>query len=390
MLVRIMGLAFSIALLAVQTLAFGDDAPAWLRQGAALKVPAFDKKVATVVLVDESTVTVGEDGRVTRVSTYAIRILNREGRSAAVAREGYDTDSGKVREMHAWLIRPSGQVKSYGKDYTLDEAEALNDVYDESRLKKISAVDDAEPGSVFGFQATTEERPFFNQTVWYFQEKDPVVSSHLTLVLPAGWKANGITFNHEKVEPTINGTSYSWELRDLPPLEFEPASPSWHNLVPLLAVDYSPTEGTRAPATRSFDNWTEISRWYTGISDPQSAPDDRIAAKARELTTNTKTELERIQAIGRFVQSIQYISIQIGVGRWRPHTAAQVFAKFRDRIRPANLYQHLVHVHRLRLRWIARSLRAFCRLRLCFPRTRRALFFRRYQCVVPALRLGFK
>ena len=42
--------------------------------------------------------------------------------------------------------------------------------------------------------------------------------------------------------------------------------------------------------------------------------DDAVAAKARELTANSKTELDKIRAIGTFVQNLQYISIDIGVG----------------------------------------------------------------------------
>jgi Domain of Unknown Function with PDB structure (DUF3857)/Transglutaminase-like superfamily len=328
MYTRLIGLLFAAGItFAAPVFAFGDEAPSWLRQAAELKVPAFDKRVSAVVLVDDSTMTVGEDGRVTRVSTYAVRILTREGREAAVAAEAYETDSSKVREIHAWLIRPSGQVKRYGKDNTIDEAEAVNDVYDESRIKKISAVSDAEAGSVFGYQTTAEIHPFFNQTKWYFQETSPVMSSRITLALPAGWRARGVTFNHASVEPTVSGSNYTWELRDLPPLEIEPASPNLVNLVPRLAINYWPAEGVRAPSTRSFDNWNEVSRWYTSLTEPQSGADEKIAAKARELTAGAKTELERIRAIAAFVQHIQYISIQIGVGRWRPHAAPQVFSK---------------------------------------------------------------
>ena len=52
--------------------------------------------------------------------------------------------------------------------------------------------------------------------------------------------------------------------------------------------------------------------------------------KARELTANSKTDFDRIKAIGHFVQNLQYISIDIGVGRgngYRPHAASQVLAK---------------------------------------------------------------
>ena len=116
-------------------------------------------------------------------------------------------------------------------------------------------------------------------------------------------------------------------------------------MVPRLAVDYFPAEGARLTTSRAFDSWNEVSRWYSGISDSQAQPDARIIAKANELTANTRTELEKIQAIARYVQSIQYISIQIGVGRWRPHAASEVLAKsYGDCKDKANLMRALLKV----------------------------------------------
>lgn len=305
----------------------GDEAPTWLRQAAAQKLPAYDRTVSAVVLVDESTVTVAEDGRVTTQYSYAVRILSREGRESAVAEEGYATDRGKVKEMRAWLIQPSGVVRSYDNDDVIDEAVALNDVYNESRVKKISAVNAVEPGAVFGYQTTSESRPYFHEAVWLFQTSEPVVSSKFTLILPPGWHVRATTFNHADVVPQINGSSQSWELRDLPPIQDEPASPSLSNLAPRIAIKYFPGEGVKNPGVRSFEDWSDVSRWYSELTDPQAVPDEKIAAKARELTASAKTEFERIRAIGRYVQNIQYISIQIGVGRLRPHPANEVFAK---------------------------------------------------------------
>ena len=323
---RFAALLFLLLLSATSAPVLADDAPGWLRQAATIQVPAFDKKVSSVVLIDESVITVGEDGQLTTISTYAVRILNREGRSQALAAVGYDTDIGKVRDFRAWLLKPSGQVKSYGKDETIDQTES-NDVYDESRVKKIVASSDAEPGAVFGYQTTTETRPFFYQSTWHFQGAAPVISSRLTLTLPAGWRASSVTFNHAEIKPAVNGLTYTWELRDLAPLEWEPASPTLINLAPRVAVKYFPIERTKNPGVRSFERWSDVSRWYSELSDRQATPDERIAAKARELTAGAKTELEKIRAIGQYVQRIQYISVQIGVGRWRPHAASEVLAK---------------------------------------------------------------
>ena len=344
MLKQLIGACFALVLLAVPASALGDEPPSWLRQAAALKLPTYDKKVSSVVLVDESNMVVGEDGRVTRTSTYAVRILTRDGRGSAVAAEGYETDFGKIREIRAWLIQPSGKVSSYNNDNVIDEAD-LDDVYNESRVKRIVARNDAEAGSVFGYTIVSEMKPFFNQSVWYFQGVEPVVSSKLTLTLPAGWRANAITFNHSKIDPVVNGTVYTWELRDISPLEIEPASPSLVNLVPRLAVNYFPAEGARLSASRAFESWSEVSSWYASMTDSQAQPDARVIAKAKELTTNARTELEKIQGIARYVQGIQYISIQIGVGRWRPHAASEVIAKsYGDCKDKANLMRALLKV----------------------------------------------
>src|SRR5438552_15644365 len=104
-----------------------------------------------------------------------MRVLTREGRELAVAREFYESDGGKVRDMHAWLIRPSGQIKKYGKDEIIDAIEDPNDIYNESRFKLIDASKDADAGCVFGYQTTTEERSIFSQDVWSFQHRLPIL-----------------------------------------------------------------------------------------------------------------------------------------------------------------------------------------------------------------------
>ena len=305
-----------------------DEAPGWLQQAAAIKVPAYDKEVSAVVLRNDEDVVVGNDGRVTTTTTYAVRILTRDGREYAQAIEPYLTNSSKVNDLHAWLIRPNGVVKKYGKDETVDVIADTNDIYNESRKKLIYAVDDADIGVVFGYQATGEDHPLFNQDVWGFQNLLPTIESHYSLSLPSGWRATSFTFNHEKVEPTVNGSNYAWELRDLAPIRDEPASPKLYNLIPVIAINYSQADS--GISSKNFETWAQVSRWATDLHDPQAIPDESIAAKARELTANSKTELDRIKAIGHFVQNLQYISIDIGVGRgngYRPHAASQVLAK---------------------------------------------------------------
>ena len=52
----------------------GDETPQWVQQAAAIKVPAYDKDVPAVVLLDESFTTISADGRINEVYNYAVRI----------------------------------------------------------------------------------------------------------------------------------------------------------------------------------------------------------------------------------------------------------------------------------------------------------------------------
>ena len=327
--------------------ASGDDAPAWLRQAANLTIPTYDKDVTAVVLVDDGTISVSDDGRTVKVYNFAVRILRRDGRGYAQARVGYVPESGKVKELRAWLIHGDGEVKRYGKDETLDLAGTPNDVYDEYRFKRITAGSEADAGMVFGYTYTTEDRTVFSQDDWAFQSAIPAISSRYTLVLPSGWRAEGVTFNHPKVEPKISGTTYTWELTNLDPVPREPLSPSLTNLVARLAVSYYPPAGQNS-GIKTFANWSDVSAWMSELEDPQVVVDDPLAGKARELTANARTEYEKIQAIGRYVQNIQYISIQTGLGRgggYRPHVATQVFAKsYGDCKDKANLMRAMLKV----------------------------------------------
>lgn len=330
------------------TAAPGDEVPSWVQQAVAIKAPQFDKDVPAVVLVDESQTTIGSDGKQNETYNYAVRILRREGRDYAAGRVSYIPNISKVKDFRAWLIRPGGAIKRYGKDDTVDVAGDLNDVYNEYRVKRISGSADADTDAVFAYTYTREDRSVFSQAEWFFQGSLPVINSRYNLTVPEGWRAEGVTFNHPKIEPKINGTSYSWELSNLAPIPEEPLSPSLSNLVPRLAISYFPSAATQSLSIKTFKSWSEVAGWLTELSDPQVIIDDAMARKAHELTALAKTEFEKIRAISSYVQNIQYISIQTGIGRgggYRPHAANEVFAKsYGDCKDKANLMRAMLKV----------------------------------------------
>lgn len=296
------------------TAAFAEgSAPNWLRQASAQQAPTYVKDVPGVVLYDSQEVTLDGENRLVTIENYAVKILTREGRGLAAAQAFYLMSFSKVRDINAWVIRPDGSVKEYDKKSVLDVIADQDDVYNEGRVKIIDASGDVDTGFVFGYTVVTEDKPLFYQDNRAFQGRLPVLVSRYALNLPSGWKASSVTFNHAEVKPQITGASYVWELRNLAPITPEPMSPSVRNMAPRIAVNYSPDNAAQA-VNRAFIDWTAVSRWGSGLHDPQVIVDDAVAVKARELTATSKTELEKIRAIGTYVQNLQYISIDIGVG----------------------------------------------------------------------------
>jgi hypothetical protein len=305
-----------------------DPVPAWLQEASKISTPSFTvEDVPAVVLHNEQNVTLDKEGKLTTNTFYSVRILRRGGEDYAVATIPYLQSSSKVRDLKAWLIRGDGSVKFLGKDNIIDQISDPDDIYNEYRVKIIDVSNEATTGAVFGFQAVVEERPLFTQEIWSFQRRLPTIVSRYTLNLPSDWQAKSVTFNHENVTPSVNGSSYTWELKDLPPIPPEPASPSINNLAPRVAVNYFPTSNN---GTKIFNNWQDVSRWGTELHDPQVTLDDSIAGKARELTANATSELDKIRAIANFVQNIQYISVDIGIASgngYRPRPANLVLQR---------------------------------------------------------------
>lgn len=322
---RLLTAIFSVLFLTLNFYA-GDEVPSWMRQANQLTVPTYDKDVPAVVLHDEEQVSLGADGKLVTIENYAVKLINREGRNFAVARAFYLVSSGKVRDIQGWLLRPNGTVKYYDKKTIIDVISDSDDVYNEGRVKIIDASDDIEVGGIFGYSIVSEDLPLFYQDIWSFQGRLPTLVSRYTLNLPTGWKASSITFNTAELKPQVNGTAYTWEMRNLMPIPPEPLSPSVINLAPRISINYAPENNVQT-VNRAFADWTDVSRWATEMHTPQVIITDEIAIKAKELTANSKTELEKIRAIGNYVQNLQYISIDIGVGHgngYRPRSSTLV------------------------------------------------------------------
>jgi transglutaminase-like putative cysteine protease len=334
-------LAGALLAIGVAPPASAADPPNWLLSAARLETSTSEAKADAVVLHDDVQVTVSDDGRVVTRRAYAVRVLTRDGQGAAAVREVYETDGGDVRTMRAWILT-DGRTVELGRDDSVDLSLADNDIYNESRVRVLAAGRAALPGVVFGAETEVSERIAFTQVEWALQQAWPVRSLRRSLTLPPGATARSVTFNAAPIEPVREGASYVWTARNLSGVTGEPSAPPLSAIVPRVSVTYS-LESRRATA---FESWAGVASWLDTLSASQVAGTPELVAKARALTAGAASDLDRVRAIGRFVQQVQYISVQTGIGRgggYRPRAAAEVLVKnYGDCKDKANLMKALL------------------------------------------------
>jgi hypothetical protein len=78
-------------------------------------------------------------------------------------------------------------------------------------------------------------------------------------------------------------------------------------------------------AWTTFKNWEEVGAWYRGLEADRMAPSPEIKARVAQLTAGKTTDQQKLDAVYAYVSTqIHYIGVAFGVGRYQPHSAADV------------------------------------------------------------------
>jgi hypothetical protein len=303
------------------------DVPSWVEEVATRKLPAYPGKVPAAVLLDDQHVTMDASGNMTVVERHAIKILNQQGKKDAVVVVPYWKNHRDVKDLHAWIVAPNGFQKTFEKNSIVDiGAFSEEELYSDGRARVIAA-DNPEIGAVFAYEYTVQEKALTAQDEFDFQSRLPSLLSRYTLTLPAGWSAKAVLFNQSPIQPIVDGSTYTWELKDLP---FREAEDESGDTMPRLAVSFIPPAGGSSSNAATLSSWGDLSRWQFSLAEGQDEVTPEITAKVNQLTSGAKSDYEKLCAIGHYVQSIRYVAIEMNLqngGGYVPHSANTVFTK---------------------------------------------------------------
>jgi hypothetical protein len=121
----------------------------------------------------------------------------------------------------------------------------------------------------------------------------------------------------------VAGNVYTWEVTDVPRIETE------YNRPPSLALSSRIiiTFFSEKIRNQTYKSWAEMAAWHAQLVAGSREPSPALQQKVQELAPAGQPVYERIKALARFAQhDIRYAAIEIGIGGWRPHPAAETFA----------------------------------------------------------------
>jgi len=305
----------------------GGDAPAWMHAVVNAPLPAHDDKTDAVLLYEERNVNVQSTDKIKTQVRVVYKILRPSGRDYGIAAVSFNAHT-KINGMRGWCI------PAQGKDYEVKDKEAIeaslpkvagseliSDVKD--KLLQIPAAD---PGNIIGYEYEQEEQPLVLQDFWDFQREIPVRETHYSLQLPPGWEYKASWLNHAEVKPTQAGSNqWQWVMSDVAAIRPELDMPPMQGVVGGMILSFFPSGG---PSVRNgFSNWREMGAWLGNLEQGRIDASPQIKAQVATLIAGKTTTLQKMKALADFVQhNIRYVSIQLGIGGWQPHPAADVFS----------------------------------------------------------------
>ena len=300
-----------------------DDAPSWLQAAAKTPLPPHTDRDDVAILYHQTNVTVQDDGQLSFSHKIAYKILRPGGRPAAMLQVFFDSET-KVTYLRGWTITPTGRIfEAKDKDIIERDAFSGGTLYADDR-EKMLLPPEADVGAVVGYEYEKLGRPYLFQYAWYFQDRYPVARAVFSLHLPPSWEYKAAWVNYSGTEPLTSGADVTWSVANVPGIEEEPSMPSYRAVAGRLQVTlFSPQANFR---DRAHLAWSEMGTWYGRLVSDRRVPTPTMQAKVAELTAGKNTTLEKVRALANFVQrDIRYVAIEIGIGGFRPHTAAEIF-----------------------------------------------------------------
>ena len=258
-----------------------------------------------------------------------ITILNEYGVSNIDALEYFDKNS-KILKIEATVYNAFGkEIKSIRrKDFKDVSVGDGFSVFNDNRMLYLDYTPINYPFTVvYESEVETSNTAFLPTWApiegYYLSTEKSMMS--ITALPELGFKYKELNFSSKydvKIEKSENTTTFVGS--NLKALKYEELSPSFLKVYPhvMMGLSLFHLEGIDGAAT----DWKEMGLWFSNsiLAGTSELPESTII-KIKELVGSEKDPIEKAKIVYEFVQQkTRYVSIQEGIGGWRPMLAKDV------------------------------------------------------------------
>jgi transglutaminase-like putative cysteine protease len=286
-------------------------------------VPEQSSKYSKEAVVFERLVTrvaYDSNGAGTRDKLAVIRLQSDAGvQDLAVLAFPYNQASEKVEVSYVRVRKPDGSLVVTAPQNIQDMPGSVTryaPIYSDLHEKHVP-VKSLSVGDVLEFLVRYRTfKPQVPGQFWFeysFAKNAIVMNEELEISLPTD---KYVKVSSPELKPTIseNGSyrTYAWKTANL-------------QRKPTDTQKQTSDESQASVQITTFNSWQDVGRWYEALQEHQVTVSPRIQAKAAELTKGLVLDNAKIRALYNFVSThIHYVSLSFGIGRYQPHTAAEV------------------------------------------------------------------
>lgn len=292
------------------------------------KIPENLKKDAVVVIRnEESFFDVKGLGEAKMDYKVAITILNKAGEEYGEMAKVYDKFSN-IYNIKATLYDAAGKkVKDY-KSSDIKDQSLISDfsIFEDNRLKHLKFVSITYPYTVeYSYSQD------YNGLLYFPSWQDlkgfgvSVEKSTYTIQKAKNYKMRYITSSNLQTDSVINGekVQYKWKSANVAAVAEEPLSTGIDNIS--AWVKASPNQFEYDGSTGNFDNWKNFGSWLYTLNQGGNKLPEATKLMVQNLIKDAKTPKEKIRILyNHLQQNTRYVSVQLGIGGFRPILAEKV------------------------------------------------------------------
>lgn len=289
--------------------------------------PELIKNANAVVRLQEAKIDIHSFKDMTVNKKRIVTVLNKYGDQHTRTVQDYDSYL-KILSLEANVYDKDGKfVKKFKQKDFLDQSDSDGySIYTDDRYYYIRYTPPSYPYTmVFETEYQTSTTAFIES--WYpisnifvsTQESD----YQLSFDTPQAHRIREMNFEHFPVKNLSVGDKYHYRMENITAVKPETHSPDFVEIIPSfrLALDQFYLKGVEGRG----NNWKDFGKWmYDDLLAGSDDLSEATKAKIKEMVKG-KSSLEAAKTIHDYVQqNTRYISVQIGVGGWKPMKASEV------------------------------------------------------------------